>query len=157
MKENFYLYSNQFDFPENIRNATNKIQQQHFFELNEAKLYNYLLINAQSEEDKKILNEMVIDKINTLTLLNAMYNQLSGRFIEFEEEIPFKQPTSFCNAIKTAITNINTAIKEYRQIQYAMQSEHYTNVLFEIITNEIANGIQLNFLYTKNKCNEALL
>lgn len=154
-----YIYKNlldensRFKFPENLQNALVLIQQAVSSEKKDSLFYTFLLNNAPSYEDIKIINGIREDEINHNKMFISLYYDITSKEVPPIDGEEFIEPNSYCEGLKFAILGEQESIQSYRQILYAMQMPVHINMLTEIITDEIRHGSLYNYLYSKNQCN----
>ncbi|MDF2821030.1 MAG: Rubrerythrin [Clostridiales bacterium] len=142
-----------FTYPYNVANALGIIQEVVSGENEDKMLYNYLLQNATSDDEKIIISGIRNDEINHYRMFRELYTVLTG------ETIPPRLRTTeiesietYCEGLKIAIIREQEAIRKYRQILYALQTNVDINKLTEIITDKIIHSSLYNYLYSKNAC-----
>lgn len=158
-KGSMFIYKNSLDenskfkFPENLQNALVLIQQAVAGEKKDSLFYTFLLNNAPSYEDIKIINGIREDEINHNKMFSSLYYDITAKEVPPIDGEEFIEPSSYCEGLKFAIFGEQESVQSYRQILYAMQMPVHVNMLTEIITDEIRHGSLYNYLYSKNQCN----
>ncbi len=114
--------------------------------------YQYLINSAPTEEEKEIIRGIRENEITHFGLFRQIYSQLTGKMLPVPPEVFVKEPASYCEGLKKALTGEQNAVQKYRKILFAMQDRVHINMLTEIITDEIRHGILYNYLYSKNSC-----
>lgn len=142
-----------FVYPENLPNALSLIEQALGGETEDRIFYGYLIENAPSDEDARIIDGIRQDEMKHYKLFQQLYYELTGEMAPKSNEEQFEKPKSYCDGLRHAILDEQSAVSRYRQILYAMQARVHINVLTEIITDEIRHGSLFNYLYSKNGCN----
>ncbi len=142
-----------FVYPENVPNALSLIEQALGGETEDRIFYGFLIENAPSEEDARIIDSIRQDEIKHYGLFRQIYYELTGEMTPESNEEEVEQPQSYCDGLKHALLGEQSAVSRYRQILYAMRSRIHINMLTEIMTDEIRHGLLYNYLYSKNGCN----
>ena len=142
-----------FIYPENIPNAISLIEQALGGETEDRIFYGYLIENAPSDDDARIIDGIRRDEMKHYQLFHHIYHQMTGEMAPRYREEEIELPENYCEGLKRALLGEQNAVSRYRQILYAMRSRVHINMLTEIITDEIRHGILYNYLYSKNQCN----
>lgn len=141
-----------FVYPQNLKNALSLIQQAIGGEAEDRLFYSWLIENASSDEDRKIIAGIRDDEIAHFGLFRQLYQDLTGKMAPPAPSTAFTPPDSYCSGLSNALLGEQNAVRKYRQILYALQDRVQQNMLTEIITDELRHGILYNYLYTKNGC-----
>lgn len=141
-----------FLYPQNLSNAIALIEQAVMGETEDRMFYTYLIENAPSAEDKKIISGIRDDEMKHYGMFRKLYYEITHRQIPAQKEEAFVPPASYCEGLGKSVIGETNAVRKYRQILYAMQARVHINMLTEIITDEIRHGILYNYLYAKNGC-----
>ncbi len=141
-----------FTYPQNLQNALDLIQQALGGETEDRMFYTWLIDNAPSTEDKDIISGIRDDEIHHFALFKQLYYDLTGMSPQQVSNETFTPPENYCDGLAHALLGEQNAVRKYRQILYAMQYGVHTNMMTEIITDEIRHGILYNYLYTNNGC-----
>lgn len=144
--------SSRFIYPQNLQEALAMIQQATTGETKDRLFYSWLIENAPSDEDKQIIMGIRDNEIGHYALFNQLYYQITGNRIPQLQGEQFTPPASYCEGLAQALQGEQNAVKNYRNILYAMQAREHINMMTEIITDEIRHGILYNYLYAKNGC-----
>jgi rubrerythrin len=141
-----------FTFPENLSNALNLIQKAVAGESEDRAFYSYLIDNAPDEEEKQIITEIRDNEISHYSLFQQIYYEITGEMVPKQNQEEFTPPATYCEGLKRSLLGEQNAVKNYRQIFYALQTRDHINMITEIITDEIRHGILYSYLYSKNGC-----
>jgi rubrerythrin len=141
-----------FDYPENLSNAMELMQQALNGEVEDQMFYMWLISNAPSEEERQIIGSIRDDEMGHFELFRQIYYDLTGMSLRQNSEETFMEPESYCEGLARAIIGEQNAVREYRKILYAMQSRIHINMLIDIITDETRHGILYNYLFARNAC-----
>jgi rubrerythrin len=114
--------------------------------------YDYLIKNASSEEDKKIIKEIRDNEIGHAKIFRQLYCQLTGKTIPQNQDVSFVPPATYCEGLIKALIGETNAVKKYRRILFAMTERRHINMLTEIITDEIRHASLYNLLIHNNDC-----
>ncbi len=132
--------------------ALNLIKQAVLGEAEDRKFYDFLISEAPSMEDKKIITGIRDNEIKHFGLFRRIYNELTGKTLPGSEEVSFEKPASYCAGLLQALLGEQNAVIKYRQILFAMLDRRHINMLTEIITDELRHFGLYNYLYSKNNC-----
>jgi len=114
-------------------------------------LYDYLLNEAPSEEQRMIIASIRDDERKHNKILRELYYQLTGMDVPpAAGEEPVKEPESFLVGIRDAMFGELAAVERYRQILYGMPNQVYRNMVTEIYTDELKHAGKYNYLFTTN-------
>lgn len=114
--------------------------------------YDYLIKNAPSEEDKKIISEIRDNEIGHAKIFRQLYCDLTGKTIPQNKDASFNPPATYCEGLIKALIGETNAVKKYRNILFAMTERKHINMLTEIITDEIRHATLYNLLIHNNDC-----
>ena len=145
-------FSENFLYPQNLEVALALMQQEVADEYEDRMLYAFLIENAPSEEDRQLIEEIRDNEIDHFNLLRQLYFSITGRVIPQQQNGEFTVPKTYCEGVKNALLSEDSAVQKYRRILYAMQPGVQTNVMLEILTDEIRHGNLYSYLYAKNGC-----
>lgn len=112
--------------------------------------YDYLIIQAPTTEEKKIISSIREDERRHNRILREIYEISTGIEIPFEEEENFRIPKSYLEGIKKALSRELKAVENYKVIRRILPTETYKDILFEIITDELKHASKYNYLFTLN-------
>jgi rubrerythrin len=147
-----YMNLDKFDYPENLSNAMELMQQALNGEVEDQMFYMWLISNAPSEEERQIIGSIRDDEMGHFELFRQIYYDLTGTSLRQNSEETFMEPESYCDGLARAIIGEQNAVREYRKILYAMQSRIHINMMIDIITDENRHGILYNYLFARNAC-----
>lgn len=145
-------FNESFIYPQNLDGALSLIQQAVAGEYEDRMLYAYLIENAPSEEDKQLIAEIRDNEIDHFNLFRQLYFTITGDVIPQQQVGEFTAPGTYCEGLRNALLSEQSALQKYRNILYAMQPGVQTNVLMEIMTDEIRHGNLYSYLYAKSGC-----
>lgn len=114
--------------------------------------YTYLIDQAPSDEDKRIIEGIRDDEMKHYKVFGQLYYELTGRAASPEQDTDFEKPASYCDGLRRALLGEQNAVRKYRKILFAMQHRTHINILTEIITDELRHLGLYNFLFAKNGC-----
>lgn len=143
---------NIFMYPQNLQGALALIQQAMAGETEDRMFYTWLIEQAASDEDKRIITGIRDDEIGHFALFRQLYYEITGRMVSPAQGESFTPPASYCEGLAQALQGEQAAVQKYRKILYAMQTRVHINVMTQIITDEIRHGILYSYLYAKNGC-----
>jgi rubrerythrin len=135
----------------NLRNALTLIRQAVSGEREDELFYDYLISEALSDEDKKIIESIRNDERKHFKMFREIYYELTGQMLPPPTDTGFDRPGSYIEGIQKALFGELGAVERYRQILFGMQSRKHINMMTEIITDELKHASKYNFLYSKNK------
>lgn len=115
------------------------------------KLLNFLIDNAPTEQEKRLLIGMRNDELKHEKMLREIYRDITGEDMQIFDPVEINLPESYVDGIVEAILDHFETILLINTIQYGLQSERYRNILFEIRIDELRHADELNFIYTFNK------
>lgn len=113
-------------------------------------LYDYLLNEAPSEEQRMIIAGIRDDERKHNKMLRELYYQLTGMDIPPGGNEPIELPESFLVGIQQAMFGELAAVERYRRILYGMPNQTYRNMITEIYTDELKHAAMYNYLFTTN-------
>lgn len=112
-------------------------------------LYDYLLNEAPSEEQRTIIASIRDDERKHNKMLRELYYRLTGMDIPpGAGNEPVQPPESFLAGIKQALFGELGAVERYRKILYGMPNQTYRNMVTEIYTDELKHASKYNYIYT---------
>jgi rubrerythrin len=141
-----------FTYPQNLPGALVLMQQAVAGESEDRLFYSWLIDQAPSNEDKKIITGIRDNEISHFGYFRQLYAELTGKEMPPVQGEKFIPPAGYCEGLARALQGEQNAVQKYRKILFAMQNRVHINILTEIITDEIRHGILYNYLYTKNDC-----
>lgn len=141
-----------FSYPQNLQNALEHIRDATGGETADRQFYTWLIERAPTNEDKQIISGIRDDEIGHYGLFRRLYTQITGQNAPPVTEEPFTPPASYCEGLAKALLGEQNAVRNYRQILYAMQTRSHFNTVTQIITDELRHGLLYSYLYTKNGC-----
>ncbi len=130
------------------------IEQAVLGESEDRAFYDFLIAEAPSHEDKKVITGIRDNEINHFEMFRKIYNELTGKTLPPPTLSEFKQPASYCAGLKQALMGEQNAVTKYRRILFAMMKRRHINMLTEIITDELRHLGLYNYLYAKNNCTD---
>jgi rubrerythrin len=136
----------------NLSEALELIRQAVEGETEDRMFYDYLIQNANSEDDKEIIRGIRDNEINHAKMFRQLYYEHTGKVIGPDPNINFEPPRTYCEGLKRALIGETNAVKKYRKILFAMNDRRHINMLTEIITDELRHGILYSFLIHSNDC-----
>lgn len=142
-----------YDPNENINAALQAIQDAVQGENEDRMFYAYLINEAPSAADKKIIAGIMEDEMKHYGMFRQLYYALTGYSLPEYPGSDFVKPASYCDGLKTALMGEQNAVRKYRTILFAMGHRRYINMVAEIITDELRHLGLYNYLYAKNSCN----
>ncbi|MGE5454274.1 MAG: ferritin-like domain-containing protein [Methylocystaceae bacterium] len=114
-------------------------------------LYDYLINEAPSEDQRLIITSIRDDERKHNKMLRELYYQLTGMDVPPNQgNEPVAAPESFLAGIKQALFGELGAVERYRQILYGMPNQTYRNMITEIYTDELKHASKYNYLFTTN-------
>lgn len=116
----------------------------------EVLFYNYLIKNAPSEEDKVIMDSIVLDEKKHSHFFKEIYFGFTGELVTLTEPIEFEEPKSYMDGLKEALSIEQEDVRTYRTILKSMPTRTYIDLVFEIITDELMHGTLYSYLITTN-------
>jgi len=141
----------QYTMPENLKMAISLIKDAIVGEREDELFYDYLISEAPSEEDKKIIESIRDDEKKHNKMFKELYYELTGKMPPQPAEPDFVKPASYVAGLQQALFGELGAVERYRKILFAMTKRKDINMITEIITDEIKHASKYNFLYAKNK------
>ncbi|MGE5474661.1 MAG: ferritin-like domain-containing protein [Ignavibacteriales bacterium] len=151
MSPNMPVMPNQMMMNESLQVAIKLIRDAILGEREDELFYDYLISEAPSEEDKKIIESIRNDERKHNKMFKELYTELTGNMPPQAEEPEFVKPESYLAGIQKALFGELGAVERYRRILFALTKRKDINMLTEIITDEIKHSSKYNFLYAKNK------
>ncbi|MFZ5975449.1 MAG: ferritin family protein [Bacillota bacterium] len=137
---------------ENLSAALMGIQDAVMGETEDQMFYSYLINEAPSDEDKKIIMGIRNDEMKHYKMFRQLYYELTGNTLPESQDTAFEKPASYCEGLKKALLGEQNAVRKYRNILFAMKHRRHINMVTEIITDELRHLGLYNFLYAKNGC-----
>lgn len=137
---------------ENLSAALMGIQDAVKGENEDQMFYNYLINEAPSDEDKKIIMGIRNDEMKHYRMFRQLYYELTGNTLPESQDTAFEKTASYCEGLKKALLGEQNAVRKYRSILFAMKHRRHINMVTEIITDELRHLGLYNFLYAKNGC-----
>lgn len=114
-------------------------------------MYDYLLKEAPSEDQRMIITSIRDDERKHNKMLRELYYQLTGMDIPPSAgNEPIKPPESFIVGVKQALFGELGAVERYRKVLYGMPNQTYRNLVTEIYTDELKHASKYNYLFTIN-------
>lgn len=141
-----------FMYPQNLSNALSRIEKAVAGEAEDTQFYEWLLQHASSAEEQQIISGIRENEMQHYRWFRQLYMELTGRAVPSMPGEAFVPPATYCEGLKRALMGEQNAVRNYRQILYALQNRVQINMLTEIITDELRHGILYNYLYAKNAC-----
>lgn len=142
---------NQMMAYDNLQAAIKLIKNAILGEREDELFYDYLISEAPSEEDKKIIESIRDDERKHNRMFRELYYELTGRMPPQAAEPEFTKPESYLAGLQQALFGELGAVERYRRILFALTKRKDINMLTEIISDELKHASKYNFLYTKNK------
>ncbi|ADL50036.1 ferritin-like domain-containing protein [Clostridium cellulovorans] len=133
-------------FKEAIEGIKDAVQGEREDEL----FYDYLLNEAEDDEEKDIISDIRDDERRHNRIYKIIYEDLTGREVSKGDEESFKRPKSYLDGIKRALLGELRAVEKYRDIRRKLPRGQYIDVLTDIITDELKHASKYNLLYTIN-------
>ena len=137
---------------ESLSSALMGIQDALKGETEDRMFYDYLINEAPSEEDKRIIAGIRDDEMKHYEMFRQLYYELTGNTAAQQQQDTFERPASYCDGLKNALMGEQNAVRKYRNILFAMRYRSHVNMMTEIITDELRHLGLYNFLYAKNGC-----
>lgn len=120
-------------------------------EKQEETLYNYLIENAPTEEEKVIIATIRDDEIKHGRMFRSIYRDITGEEIIASEVEAIEPPESYIEGLADALFGELSNVEKYREIRKGLPTERYRDMLLDIITDEFKHGAKFNYLFTLNK------
>lgn len=112
--------------------------------------YDYLISVAPTKSEKDIIISIRNDERKHSIFLRNMYKDFTGLEIQQGGEENFEKPESYLDGIQKAIFRELKSVEKYREIRRELPIGPYTNILFDIITDELKHSSKYNYLFTLN-------
>ncbi|MGE5328213.1 MAG: ferritin-like domain-containing protein [Deltaproteobacteria bacterium] len=136
---------------ENLQAAIKLIKDAILGEREDELFYDYLISEAPSEEDKKIIQSIRDDERKHNKMFKELYYELTGKMPPSAPEPEFVKPESYSAGLQQALFGELGAVERYRKILFGLTKRKDINMITEIITDELKHASKYNFLYAKNK------
>jgi len=143
---------NIFAFQQDLEEAQTIILQVLAGETEKNMFYKWLIEQAPSIEDQKLLSGIRDDEIGHFGRFRQLYYELTGMLPTQAPSEQFIPPESYCSALSNAIENQQNDVKIYHKILYAMIYPAHINMVNEIIADENRHMSIYYYLYNKNNC-----
>ncbi|SFS61097.1 ferritin-like domain-containing protein [Marininema halotolerans] len=150
-----YMYVNQSqgfaNYQTNPQIAVMLIKEAMGDEKNDAMFYQYLISHAPDEEDRRVIQSVRNDELKHHNMFKTIYYHLTGHYPTTEEHSSFTPPRNYPDGLRRAIFGESGAVELYRRIWFAVPTEIYKNMVFEIMTDEQKHAARYNYLYAKTR------
>lgn len=137
--------------PEGLEETLSLIQEAVTMERDNEALLNYLISQAPTNQEREIIRGMRNDARKHIRMLSQLYLDLTGNTLPATQEPGFNPPDSYLQGLEQGLFSSLEAVRLYRRILFALQKRKHTNMLLEIITDELIHADLYNFLYTRNR------
>jgi len=151
MQPGMPVMTEQMMMSENLQTAIRLIKDAIVGEREDELFYDYLISEAPSEEDKKIIQSIRDDERKHNKMFKELYYELTGKMPPQAAEPEFVKPESYVAGLQQALFGELGAVERYRRILFGLTKRKDINMITEIITDELKHASKYNFLYAKNK------
>jgi len=145
------MVQEQYMMASNLKIVLQLIQDAVSGEREDELFYDFLIGEAPSNEDKKIIESIRDDERKHFKMFREMYFELTGQMLPPPPEAEFVKPESYLAGLQKALFGELGAVERYRKILFGLQMRKHINMITEIITDELKHAHKYNFLYAKNK------
>ncbi|MGI6701111.1 MAG: DUF5661 family protein [Christensenellales bacterium] len=116
-------------------------------------LYDYLIQEAPTEEEKEIIRSIRDDERTHRNLFKEIYKEFTGDDIDATDGDAFTKPDSYIAGVKSALFGELAAMEKYRVIREGIPSRWYRDVVFRILTDEMKHADKYNYILNINTSN----
>lgn len=143
-----------YNYPQNLNLALGLMQEALFGENEDKLFYTQLLSAAPTQEDRDIISGIRNDEMKHFELFRKLYYEHTGQILP--PPAPYENGTqmTYCEGLKKALLGEVAAVEKYRKILFAMQDRRHSNILTEILTDEIRHADLYGLLFNINACYE---
>lgn len=135
---------------EKLQMALNEIKKRVQGEIEDELLYDYLIKQAPTTEEKKIISSIRDNERRHNRILRMIYKDFTGENITTgKEEVALEKPKSYLDGIKIALFGALEEVERYKIIRRMLPGP-YKEILFDIITDELIHAAKYNYLFTLN-------
>ncbi len=114
-------------------------------------LDDHLFDAAPCEEDRGIIAGIRDDKTKRFKLFRQLYYDITGEKLPREKAAAVQLPASYGEGLAKALMDVQSAVRAYKNVLYAMRSRRHVNLVTEIITDALRHLGLYNYLYSKNR------
>ncbi len=112
--------------------------------------YGKLMNMARSQEDKDIIRDIQMDEQKHFMLLSDIYYKLTGRKPKIEAEVKPIGRDLLAEYEKSIFGELG-GNEFYRKLYFAFMNVQFRDIIFELMSDEMAHAVKFNYLYSKNK------
>lgn len=107
------------------------------------------LLPLLKEEDRSIVNSIMLDETKHYKLLSHIYKLLNNKSPDHKTIKEAEVSGNISKDLSEALLDEAEAVKLYRELMSSAVTEEIKDLFFEIMTDEMMHSTLLNYLYTK--------